>query len=384
MKTPDNTAAAEVHRTMLQIADPQDRDRSSWKRGRTRYFTKLRLLKLRFMLKQRWFPLRALNGVVYLMERKRVSRVHYFPPVVTVEAVNGCNLSCPECPTGSSGPLGRKKGKARLKDMRCVIDQVYRRSLQMSFHHLGEPLLNDDFYAACDYAVEKGLWTVIHSNLNIRTEDLARKVVSSRLCNLVVSCDGATQAVYEKYRVGGDLELVFQNLREIAEEKRKVGSPFPWLTAQFLIFDHNWHEMGLFQEKALSAGANEVLFLPGCRNGTAKSGHVGAEQVFRLSTLDWVDRETPDTCCDVWDSLLMTYDKGVYPCCFSYRDTDLFATPQASGERTLADHWNCPEFRMVRRFFLGDSVPLRDLPEPCEHCERTLSRQNRRAARGAL
>jgi len=375
MKAQDNVEAAQVHRTMLQIANPDDRGRNSWRRGRARYFDKFRLLKLGFMIRQRYFPLRAANGVLYLLERKKVSRVHYFPVVVTVEAMAGCNLSCPECPTGSSHPLGRKKGRAGLEDMKSIIDQICRWSLQLNFHHLGEPLLNNDFYAACDYAVGKGLWTVIHSNLSMKTKDLAQRIVSSRLCNLVVSCDGVTQEVYEKYRVGGDVELVFRNMRAVAEEKRKRGSRFPWITAQFLVFEHNWHEMESFRDRALSAGADEVLFLPGCRNGAPKSGRVGTDEVFSLSELNWVKRESPATCWDLWDSLLITYDGGIFPCCFSYQDADLFVTPPASSARTIADHWNCENYRTARRFFLGNSTRRKDLPCPCRDCERTRARR---------
>ncbi len=375
MKTRDNTGSAEVHRTMLKIADPKDRDRDSWRRGRARYFDRFRLLKLGFVVGQRYFPLRAANGILYLLERKRVSRVHYFPVVVSVEAMTGCNLSCPECPTGSSHPLGRKKGRATLADMKSIIDQICRWSLQLNFHHVGEPLLNDDFYAACDYAVRKGLWTVIHSNLSMKSEDLAQRIVSSRLCNLVVSCDGVTQEVYEQYRVGGDVELVFRNMRAVAEEKRRRGARLPWITAQFLVFEHNWHEMKSFQERARSAGADEVLFLPGCRNGAPKSGRVGTDEVFSLSELNWVQRESPATCWDLWDSLLITYDGGVFPCCFSYRDVDLFVTPQRPGERAVADYWNCEKYRTMRSFFLGNSPRLKDLPHPCNSCGRTLARR---------
>ncbi len=383
MKTRDNTGSAEVHRTMLKIADPKDRDRDSWRRGRARYFDRFRLLKLGFVVGQRYFPLRAANGILYLLERKRVSRVHYFPVVVSVEAMTGCNLSCPECPTGSSHPLGRKKGRATLADMKSIIDQICRWSLQLSFHHVGEPLLNDDFYAACDYAVRKGLWTVIHSNLSMKSEDLAQRIVSSRLCNLVVSCDGVTQEVYEQYRVGGDVELVFRNMRAVAEEKRRRGARLPWITAQFLVFEHNWHEMKSFQERARSAGADEVLFLPGCRNGAPKSGRVGTDEVFSLSELNWVQRESPATCWDLWDSLLITYDGGVFPCCFSYRDVDLFVTPQRPGERAVADYWNCEKYRTMRSFFLGNSPRLKDLPHPCNSCGRTLARRTSRPDAGA-
>lgn len=380
MTTQNDAETAQAQRAMLEVAAPTDEGRSSWKKGRVRYLSKLRLLKLRFMISQRGFPRRLVNTLLWLVERKRASRVHCLPAVISLEAVNGCNLRCPECSTGLSDPAGRRKGKARLQGMKAIIDQVAGKCLQMSFHGLGEPLLNDDFYAACDYAVEKGLWTAIHSNLNLTSQDLARRIVSSRLCNLVVSCDGVTQEVYEKYRVGGDVELVFRNMRAIAEEKRRARRRLPWITAQFLVFDHNWRQMGQFQERALAAGADEILFLPGCRNGTVKSGHVGAEQVFQLSELEWIERKPARTCCDVWDTLLVAYDGGLYPCCFVYRDQDLFSTPEEAKEWTIAERWNGPAYRAARRFFLGEAVSLQELPPPCRSCERALVCANRRRA----
>lgn len=374
----DKVDTAEIHRRMLKIAHSDDRDRSSWRRGRARYLTNLRLLKLRFMARQRYFPLRAMNLIVFLLERKRVARVHYAPPVVTMEAMNGCNLRCPECATGMAASRSRTKGRATLEDMKSFIDQVCRRSLQINFHGLGEPLLNDEFPAACAYAAEKGLWTAVHSNLNIRADDLPSRIVASRLGNLVVSCDGATQEIYEKYRVGGDVELVFQNMHAIAEHKRAVGSRFPWITAQFLVFDHNWQEMELFRERAVVAGADEILFLPGCRNGTAKSGHVWAEEVFRLSQLDWAPRETPAICADLWETPIVTYDGGLHPCCFCFRDEDLFVTPEESNGRAIADHWNSRAYLTARRFFLGASVRREDLPRPCRQCGRTSAHKNQR------
>jgi pyruvate-formate lyase-activating enzyme len=373
MKTQYDAETAQTQRAMLTIAAPTDEGHSSWKKGRATYLNRFRFLKLRYMIAQRRFPRRAVNALLWLVERRRASRVHYLPAVVSLEAVNGCNLRCPECPTGLSDPSGRKKGKAKLQDMKAAIDQVAGKCLQISFHNLGEPLLNDDFYAACAYAGEKGLWTAIHSNLNIKSRDLARKIVSARLCNLVVSCDGATQEVYEKYRVGGDVELVFQNLRDVAEEKHRAGRRFPWITAQFLVFDHNWRQMAQFRARALAAGANEILFLPGCRNGAVKSGHVGAERIFSLAELEWIDRKPASTCCDVWDTLLMTYDGGLYPCCFAYRDQDLFSAPQEAGASPLAERWNAPAYRAARRFFLGDSISLQDLPQPCRFCARAVA-----------
>ena len=371
----EDIARDELHARMMRIADPDDRSRSSWRHGRRRYFDKFRWLKFKFLIAQRHFPRRALNALIYALERGRATKVHYLPTVIALEAVNGCNLRCPECPTGTHAPTARRQGQASLADMKGIIDQVCPRSLQASFHHFGEPLLNDDFYGACRYAVAKGLWTVIHSNLSLAADDLAPKLVASRLCQLVVSCDGATQEVYEQYRVGGDVERVFRNIEAVVAERRRRDTPFPWITAQFLIFDHNWHEMEAFHERALAAGADDVLFLPGCRNGTPKSGRVGAEEVFSLAQLQWIPRQSPRLCGLLWDHPIITYDGGLYPCCFSYRDQDLFVTPAESKAKSFLDLWNCPAYRQARQFFKDRSLPAHDLPGPCKQCKRTAGRR---------
>ncbi|MCU0915742.1 MAG: radical SAM protein [Planctomycetes bacterium] len=365
--------AATLHQAMLAIANPTDQARSSWKRGRVAHLSALRRCKLRFMIAQRGFPGRLANALRWLRERKRAEEVHYLPPAAVIEAMNGCNLRCPECATGTAATAARRKGKAGLEDMKSVIDQVCGKCLQVSFHNLGEPLLNDDFYAACDYAVGRGLWTVIHSNLNIRSQDLARRIISCRLCNLVISCDGATPEVYEQYRVGGDVELVFRNLQDIVAEKRRAGRRLPWITAQFLVFEHNWHQMQRFQERALTAGADEILFLPGNRHGAFQSGHAAADLIFRLSELDWVEREPVHLCGDPWDTLIVTYDRGLYPCCFAYRDRDLFSAPREADTGTILERWNGPAYRAARRFFLGRSLARQDLPDPCRDCTRAAA-----------
>ena len=372
-QTGNETQTAALHQAMLALANPTDHARSSWKRGRAVHLSAFRLRKLRFMVAQRGFFGRMANTLRWLRERKKTDAVHYLPPAVVIETMNGCNLRCPQCATGTSDPAGRQKGRAGLPDMKAVIDQVCGKCLQVSFHNLGEPLLNEDFYAACDYAVGKGLWTVIHSNLNIRSPDLARRIIASRLCNLVISCDGATQEVYEQYRVGGDVELVFRNLSDIARERRRAGRRLPWITAQFLVFEHNWQQMRPFQERALAAGADEILFLPGNRNGAFQSGHAAADLIFRLSELDWVEREPVRLCCDLWDTLIVTYDRGLYPCCFAYRDSDLFSGPQEADAATILERWNGPAYRAARRFFLGRALGRQDLPEPCRECRRAAA-----------
>lgn len=60
---------------------------------------------------------------------------------------------------------------------------------------------------------------------------------------MMVAIDGTTQSAYERYRRGGNLELVLDNVSRIVAAKRKLGSATPRLRWQFLTFQHNAHQV---------------------------------------------------------------------------------------------------------------------------------------------
>jgi MoaA/NifB/PqqE/SkfB family radical SAM enzyme len=363
---------------MLELAYPKIRGR--WRKYRGQFFDRYRWTKMLYALRQRRLPLRALNFAIYQLERKRAERVHYFPPLVQLDANSRCNLKCPGCATGIADPEQRTKGLAPLEFMKAVIDQAAPRALQVSFYHWGEALLSKDFYPACQYADQKGLWTTVHSNLSFHVQELAQKVVSSGLRNLVVSCDGASQEVYERYRVGGNVDLVFENLRAIAEEKRRQKANHPWITAKFLVFDHNWHEMRAFRERALAAGADEVLFGAAGMGGIYKTHRAGTGKNFDLKTLRWESTE-PGPCFDTWDYVSIDWDGGVYPCCLVFREEDLFVEAKTEGVLDLMKEWNNPKYKTMRRFYIGQSgLSVRDLPSPCNECILSFAQVKREKA----
>jgi len=334
----------------------------------SKLFNKYHLLSYKYFIFQRYFPLRLLNLIIFLIERKRISKIHYSPPFVTIDVCNICNLCCPGCVTGLRDPSAKKENKASLERMKRIIDQTAKRSIHIDFFHWGEPLLNEDFYAACAYAAEKGLWTTIHTNMNIKDKGLAQKIIDSKLCKLVFSCDGATQQVYKKYRKGGNIDLVFANVRKISYEKRKRNLKFPWITAKYVVFDHNWHEIKLFKEKAFAAGANEVLFAQAVMGGFYETRSIATAKTFNLKELKWEKREDK-TCTEIWDKLLVANDGSIYPCCACFRNDDVFVGPEYETTMKVAEKWNADKFRHIRRFFIDSSnISLDQLPQPCNTC----------------
>jgi hypothetical protein len=323
----------------------------------------LRRAKAAFMASQRRVPRRLANYLVYRAERGRVARVRYFPPMGVVESSRGCNLRCPRCATGLGLIPAKRTPKALFE---AVVDQSCERSFQLGLHQEGEPLLNPAFFDGCAYAVDRGLWTVAHSNLSFEIPHLAERLVDCRLGNLVVSCDGATQPVYAEYRRGGDVELVFANLRRVVAERARRRRSLPWITAKFIVFDHNWHEMEAFRARALDAGADDVLFVAGLADGPYSTGRAATERIFELATLTWRPRPLGASCMDLWDGLHVDPGGVVTPCCYATaRDAFILVD---GGPLELARVWNGDAYVRMRRHMLGERLDPAAMPRPCDAC----------------
>lgn len=359
------TRGSAIHREALSLLDGRHGRDFQFRPSRV---DPLRRLKMGFVLRQRHFPARLANYLLYRAERGRLPVVHYFPPTVAVESDAACNLRCPGCSTGvkAKAPAGHRTERSILE---AVVDQSFERAFQVSFHQQGEPLLNPAFFGACARAVDKGLWTTIHTNLSLKAPYLAEQIVAARLCNLVVSCDGATQEVYEQYRRGGDLDLVLRNLRSITREKARLRTPFPWVTAKFIVFDHNWHEMAAFRSLALSAGADDVLFVAGFSEGVYATGRGATENEWSLADLAWRPRQLPPRCMDVWDGLNVTPRGVVSPCCYAIESHGF--VPAGGPVPSLQAAWNHESYVRMRRHFLGERVERASMPRPCDTCEFT-------------
>lgn len=354
------------------------------RRRRGSGFDAFHRLKLRFLVSQRHFALRLANYALYRLERQRLSKVHYAPPVVGLESNGRCNLSCPSCITGLRLPAGSRLKRAALSQIRSIVDRFHRRSFQLALHRQGEALLNPDFYAGCAYAVDKGLWTVVHSNLSFGIPDLGDKLVDARLCNLVVSCDGSSQEIYSMYRRGGDVDQVFRNIEVVAARKAARRRQFPWITAKFIVFDHNWHEIESFRDRALGAGADDALFVSGFRNSIYATGRAATDEEFELRTLRWGPRELPEKCLEIWDLIQIDWDGGVLPCCYAFQDSHLFVSPEDAGRSSVLAQWNSPAYVAARRFFLGRrGAEVRHLPDICQTCVLATTHSSETAATGS-
>jgi hypothetical protein len=85
----------------------------------------------------------------------------------------------------------------------------------------------------------------------------AEAYVRSGLDFLILSIDGATQSIYEKYRRNGNIRVVYRSLENLVKAKRTLHKRTPILRWQFLAFEHNAHEIPLALEIARSLGLDQ-------------------------------------------------------------------------------------------------------------------------------
>jgi radical SAM protein with 4Fe4S-binding SPASM domain len=203
---------------------------------------------------------------------------------------------------------------------------------------------------------------------------LQKKIVEAGLNNLTVSCDGLTQETYEKYRVGGKIDVVIKNIQAIAKEKSRRGVNYPWITVKFLIFDHNWHEIRDFKNEMLKYGANDVLFVPAGVGGFYESNTIDSNKIFSLEDLEWKKKKPHPACLELWDGITIDFDGSVFPCCMAFREEDIFVNSVNALSNSMLQIWNDEKFVKMRKFFKNGKRDI-VIPNPCNNCARVFAKE---------
>jgi len=327
---------------------------------------------------------------------------------LVIDPSNMCQLACPGCVHFTrneelkifdwpNGTLSEDRLFALLKLYGPYAIGVY-------FCNYGEPLLNLNTPKLIRLAKTYLLGTALSTSLSVRRFD-AEAYVESGLDFMVLSIDGATQPVYERFRRNGDLELVLSNVRQLVDARRKLSKRTPVLSWNFLAFEHNAHEIPLAARMATSLGVDVFRVVnpfdvrwddPEMRPADVKGG-VRRLNWFSISNRpenwnpvpDSVDRgsiarafEKPwnqdaandsqptagHTCHWLYKNMIMDAGGRIMPCCGGPRpDTKLvFGTFDGNG----SDPFNSERYQQARAWFSkGASVSPSDNAPHCTRCE---------------
>ena len=193
--------------------------------------------------------------LIKLSYRFGVSHLLSMPKKLAIDPTNHCDLKCPLCPTGL-GDTTVDRGLMKLEQFKPVIDRLGKWLQSVDMYSWGEPSLNKSFVEMIRYsATDNNIRTITSLHLNNLTDEQVEGFVTSGLDKLIVSVDGATPEVYEKYRVGGDINKVFNNMKRLVDAKKKHNSKLR-VVWNFLVMKQNEHEMDMARKRAKEIGVD--------------------------------------------------------------------------------------------------------------------------------
>src|SRR3989338_3188320 len=132
-----------------------------------------------------------------------------YPLIIQIEPTLHCNLECRMCVSPIST---REKRHMRLDEFKRAVDGMpFLRKI--SLVGAGEPLLNPDIFDMISYAKSKGLLIGFATNGMSLTNDIAEKIIETRVDWINISIDSADKTRYETIRNGADFNVLLRNVK---------------------------------------------------------------------------------------------------------------------------------------------------------------------------
>jgi len=292
----------------------------------------------------------------------KLKKVPDFPFILGIDPGNICNLKCPLCPTGL-GESGVKRGFLTFDLFKNIFDQLKDSLLVINLFNWGEPLLNKDLLKIIRYVKSEKSSILVNTstNLNVRDNLLLDGLIKTCIDKIIVSCDGASQETYEKYRVGGNFDLVIENLRFLSAKNKEFGNKTN-ITWNFLVFKHNEHEVELARKLALSMHVN---FATGLMRTSLKDEILRPHKEAIEHDKSWIPdnpnysaydkincttKKVLNTCRKPWDSIAINWNGLVFPCCAVYGENYQFADAKNEPIKNI---WNNSKFVAARNEILN-------------------------------
>ena len=229
---------------------------------------------------------------------------------IVIETTNVCNLKCPLCSTNNG--MTRKKGMMKFEQFKTIIDDIKGIEKFISLYYMGEPFLNPDIMKMIKYASDNKIKMNLSSNMTIPID--AEELVKSGLTYLVMSIDGVTKEVYEKYRVNGNLNTILNNVRDVVNAKKRLNSLYPVLRWQFVVMKHNKCELDKARALAEEMGAD--IFDEIGVDMVTSYGMVGKGDTGIYADSEFKKKENKTKICSwLWGSIIL-WNGDVTLCCF--------------------------------------------------------------------
>lgn len=299
---------------------------------------------------------------------KALKKNHHLglPFALSIEPTTSCNLRCPQCPSGLR-QFTRPIGMLNPIMFDSFINQVKRHVHSLNFYFQGEPFLNPEFLKMVKTASRNNIYTLTSTNAHYLTDEVSKQTIESGLDEMIISIDGVTQDVYEKYRVGGKLDKVLEGAKNIIKWKKTLGSKTPYVVFQLVAFKSNEHQIEMIKQLGKDLGADVVRIKTAQIYDFENSEHLIPENT-QLSRYKkdkdgkWqIKNPLLNQCWRMWQGCVITWDGKMVPCCF---DKDAHYQLGDLTVNSFKEIWNSANYQAFRQNILKGRSQI----DICKNC----------------
>ena len=251
-----------------------------------------------------------------------------------------------------------------LEVFRRVLAECRETAFVIQFYFQGEPLLNKDLPQMIREAHEAGLYTIVSTNSQAITPELAEALVQSGLDRIIISMDGLTQESYGAYRIGGSLEKTKAALQYLRKSKIKNQKSKILIELQVLRLKSNEHEWRAFKQQYKLFGADRLVFKT-AQLYDYHNGHPLMPTNPKYSRYilgkdgKYHRRKLRKGCFRVWSGAVITTNGDVLPCCYDKSHAFAYGNIMEKPLHELFTNDKALAFRQAA---------FRQTPQICQEC----------------
>lgn len=284
---------------------------------------------------------------------KKSTTLPYLPVRIWVELTSHCNYKCLMCPNKDLEEEDR--GFMEFVLYKKIVDEAQNFVFDINLAHRGESFLHSQLIEMIDYAKKKNLFTRLHTNGSLLTEEIAHGLIQSKLDRLSFSLDGFDKEIYEKIRKGGNFEKTIDNILRFLAIKKEAQVKKPVTVVEAIDFDQK-------ENKKLADSKDEFLGLfknfP-LNDLVIKKAHNWAGKINKND-----NKKRYSLCPFPWNALVILWNGKVLPC-----PQDFFGYYPLGNvkDTSLKDIWNNKKMTILREKLAHREI---ESLEACSDCDR--------------
>ena len=272
-----------------------------------------------------------------------------FPPCIQIEPTSICNYRCSFCyqideefTKKSNGMMGMMT----IELFKRIIDQSVGRCEAITLASRGEPLICPEIEAMLRYAGGKFLALKLNTNAWFLNERLCYAILESGINTVVFSADAASEPSYSNLRVNGELQRVYNNIKQFKDIRERHFSEVPILTRV---------------SGVKVSGADEL------EDMESFWGEL-VDQVAFVKYSPWENtyaqpiNEIKKPCSDLWRRMFIWWNGDVNPCDIDFK-SHLSIGSTVSG--IVSELWQSQKYTVLRE---NHRSQKRLHCEPCNRC----------------